>query len=325
MKNRWKQWAREVERGDKRAIARAISLVENDAEESEILLNLLYPKMGSTYKIGVAGAPGVGKSSLIAQLVKPLKQKGGHIAVIAVDPTSPFTGGALLGDRLRLQEQLFRENVFMRSMASRGSLGGLSASVRSAIRILGAAGYDTILVETVGSGQLQVDVVHIVDTLLLLLVPESGDVIQGMKAGLLEAGDIYIINKSDREGAEKSKQELSSALRLSENHNGWIPPILLTNSLTGQGIQELVQAIHQHREYLHNSGIGKKRQAEQVRREIEEFIQKRIYRQVQKSLNKWLNAELLQQLERGETTPYQVARSLTAPEFSLKNLSIKKE
>jgi len=319
MRNRWKQWASEVERGEKRAIAKAISLVENDTEKSEILLTLLYPKTGNTYKIGIAGAPGVGKSSLIAQLVKPLTMKGERVAVIAVDPTSPFTGGALLGDRLRLQEQLFKEKVFMRSMASRGSLGGLSTSVRSAIRILGAAGFDTILVETVGSGQLQVDVVHIVDTLLLLLSPESGDVIQGMKAGLLEAADIFIINKADREGAEKSKQELSTALRLKENHKDWIPPILLTNSLTGQGIQELVQAIDRHREYLHLSGVGKKRQAEQIRSEIEEYVQKRIHQRIQKSLNKWLSAELLQRLERGEMTPYQVAKNFVAPELSPKN------
>lgn len=293
-----------VRRGERRAIARAITLVENPGWERWELLGELFPSHGTAYKIGITGAPGVGKSSLIQQLLPSLKARGYKVGVLAVDPTSPFSGGALLGDRVRMQERLEGTETYMRSLASRGSLGGLSRGINAAIHVLEAAGYEIVLIETVGSGQLQVEVRYVADTVILLLVPEAGDVIQAMKAGIIEIADLYVINKADREGAAQLRRDLRAALELGGKPTGWNPPILLTEALTGKGMEELVQFLFEHRQYLHDSGDWEPRRLQQLRWELEGLVQEAVMQQVKHHLEHLFDSETLRRIYRREENPY---------------------
>lgn len=291
-----------VRRRETRAIARAISVVEDSSPERLELLTQLFPYTGHAYKVGVTGAPGAGKSTLIYQLIPRLTQQGFRVAVLAVDPTSPFSGGAILGDRIRFDEE-FKE-VYIRSLASRGSIGGLSRGVPPAVRVLEAAGYDLILIETVGAGQLQVDVRYVADTVVLVLVPEAGDVIQAMKAGIIEIADVYVINKADREGAGRMRLDLRNALELGGRPKGWNPPILLTEAVNNKGIDEAVAHLLEHRQYQQETGGWRQRRREQLEWELQSLIHDALERQAKTLTRQLFDGQMLEKILAGAENPF---------------------
>jgi LAO/AO transport system kinase len=254
-------------RGEARAVARLISLVEDESPSLREVSALLAPHAGRAHIVGLTGSPGVGKSTSTSALVTALRAQDQRVGVLAVDPTSPFSGGALLGDRVRMQEHSTDEGVYIRSMASRGHLGGLAGAAPQALRVLDAAGCDVILVETVGVGQSEVEIAGLADTTLVLVAPGMGDGIQAAKAGILEIGDIFVINKSDRDGANTTRRELRTVVSMRESE--WSPPVVLTVATTGEGVDEVVAEIQRHREYLETSGELDERRLARVRREIE--------------------------------------------------------
>lgn len=251
-------------------MARLISLVEDRSDSVREVSAALAPHTGRAHIVGVTGSPGVGKSTSTSALVTALRAEGKRVGVLAVDPTSPFSGGALLGDRIRMQDHATDEGVYIRSMASRGHLGGLSGGAPQALRVLDAAGCDIVLVETVGVGQSEVEVAGLADTTLVLLAPGMGDGIQAAKAGILEIGDIFCVNKADRDGAAATRRELRSMVAMTERSDGaWKPPIVLTVATTGEGVPEVVEALTSHRAYLEESGELAQRRHARLRREIE--------------------------------------------------------
>lgn len=251
--------------GDVRALGKALSVIEDGTPELSELISGL-PESGSTLLIGVTGPPGVGKSTTTGALISEYRNQGLRVAVLAVDPSSPVTGGALLGDRIRMQEHALDEGVFIRSMSSRGQLGGLSSATQAAAKVLDAVGFDVIIVETVGVGQSEVDVVNAVDTVVLVLAPGAGDGVQAAKAGILEIADIYVVNKADRDGAEGVVRELRSMIGLgSQGQAAWIPEIVTTTATTGQGLSDLVSAIKKHHDWAVSSGDRALRSVERAK------------------------------------------------------------
>lgn len=250
------------EKGDERALARLITFVENLWEIDEIFRRI-YPKVGKAYRVGITGPPGAGKSTLVDKLAVDLLERGFRVSIIAVDPSSPFTGGAVLGDRLRMVKAMER-GIFIRSMASRGSLGGLAETTGMVADVLDAFGYDMVLIETVGVGQSEVDVVKATDTVVVVLVPEAGDSVQALKAGLMETADVFVVNKADREGADRFIRELSAVVSLSPNE--WKPPIIKTVALSGEGIKDLADAILKHRDFL-----GERLKEKRINRMVEQI------------------------------------------------------
>ena len=251
--------------GDVRALGKALSVIEDGTPELSELLSGL-PDSESALLIGVTGPPGVGKSTTTGALISEYRSKGLRVAVLAVDPSSPVTGGALLGDRIRMQEHALDEGVFIRSMSSRGQLGGLSSATQAAAKVLDAVGFDVIIVETVGVGQSEVDVVNAVDTVVLVLAPGAGDGVQAAKAGILEIADIYVVNKADRDGAEGVVRELRSMIGLGSNSQAsWTPEIVTTTATTGQGLAELVLAISKHHDWAVASGDRALRSVERAK------------------------------------------------------------
>ncbi len=256
--------------GEARSVARLISLVEDQAPELREISAALTPHTGRAHIVGLTGAPGVGKSTSTSALVTALRAQGRRVGVLAVDPTSPFSGGALLGDRIRMQDHATDDGVYIRSMASRGHLGGLSVGAPQALRVLDAAGCDVVLVETVGVGQSEVEISGLADTTLVLLAPGMGDGIQAAKAGILEIGDIFVVNKADRDGATSTRRELRSVVAMTDRvDGGWQPPILLTVATTGEGVDEVAAKIALHHAHLVDSGELKHRRLARTRREIE--------------------------------------------------------
>lgn len=257
--------------GDPRSVGRLITLVEDGAPQLRELMAALAGSAGGAHVIGLTGSPGVGKSTSTSALVRAYREVGRRVGVLAVDPSSPFSGGALLGDRIRMQEHATDPDVFIRSMASRGHLGGLAASTPQAIRVLEAAGCSTILVETVGVGQSEVEVAGEADTTVVLLAPGMGDGIQAAKAGILEVGDVFVVNKADREGAEATVRDLRRMITLGPPGaaGAWEPPVLKLVATRGEGVAELLAAIEAHRTWLDNSGQGLVRRRQRARTEIE--------------------------------------------------------
>ncbi|PVG83534.1 methylmalonyl Co-A mutase-associated GTPase MeaB [Nocardioides gansuensis] len=256
--------------GDPRAVARLISLVEDASPLLREVMAQLAPHTGHAQIVGITGSPGVGKSTSTNALVAELRRAGKRVGVLAVDPSSPFSGGALLGDRIRMQDHALDRDVYIRSMASRGHLGGLAWSTPQALRVLDAAGCDVVLVETVGVGQSEVEIASLADTTLVLLAPGMGDGIQAAKAGILEIGDLYVINKADREGADQVRRDLRSMLALTERREGaWKPPILKTVAARGEGLDEVVAGIDQHFAHLQHSGELVRRRTRRARGEVE--------------------------------------------------------
>ena len=256
-----------VRSGDRRALARAITLIESSDPLAYELIRELYPHTGKSYSVGVTGPPGVGKSSLISSLVRHVRAAGAGVGVISVDPSSPFTQGALLGDRIRLADHFLDPEVFIRSMGTRGPLGGIAEATLQAALVLDAAGKDLLFLETVGTGQSEVEIISIADTVLLVLMPGSGDSIQALKAGIMEIPDVIAVNKRDHPAAKTMMNEVRSILSLSED-TGWQPPIVLTEAVRGEGIEELWEQVQAHRTHLEENGLLASRRADHLAGEV---------------------------------------------------------
>ncbi|MHC1566300.1 MAG: methylmalonyl Co-A mutase-associated GTPase MeaB [Candidatus Syntropharchaeia archaeon] len=300
--------------GDRRAAAKLITLVENNASEIKEIMNFLYPHTGHAYIIGITGAPGSGKSTLVDRLTVELRKKDKTVGIIAIDPTSPFTGGALLGDRIRMQERSTDKGVFIRSMGTRGSLGGLAKATNDVVSILDAFGKDYIIVETVGAGQSEVDIVNLAHTSIVVLVPGMGDEIQAIKAGILEIGDIFVINKADREGVEKTVMEIEMMLDLSEKKEGWKPPVLKTVATTNEGVPELLDAIEKHRRYLESTDAIEKKRWERGEAKVMEILKEEITNHLTEKIKEdGKFEELIKKVVSREMDPYSAAEEILEP------------
>ena len=261
--------------GRYRTLGRAISMVESDTPGVDRLLAEIYPATGHARIIGITGSPGAGKSTLVASMAKFYRKQGKRVGIVAVDPTSPFSGGAILGDRIRMAELYTDRGVFIRSMATRGFLGGLAKATNDVVDLLDASGFDIVLVETVGVGQDEVEVVRTVQTNVVVLVPGMGDDIQAIKAGIMEIGDVFVVNKADRPGADKTVTEVMMMMSLVEEHGDWIPPIVKTIASKAEGIAELDEAMAKHLAYLESSGELDRRNRERVRIRVETILKER--------------------------------------------------
>ncbi|MEE8498846.1 MAG: methylmalonyl Co-A mutase-associated GTPase MeaB [Acidimicrobiia bacterium] len=296
--------------GDHRALARLITLVEEDREGAADALRQAFETARPAHRIGITGAPGAGKSTLTDQLITIVRARDESIGVLAVDPTSPFSGGAVLGDRVRMQDHVLDENVYIRSMASRGHLGGLSEAAPKALVAMEAAGFDRIIIETVGVGQDEVEVTSAADTVLVILTPGWGDGIQAAKAGILEIGDIFVVNKADRPGVRDTIADLRSMLALGGDL-GWEPPIVETIASRGSGVADVWEAIERHQAHLGKAGIEKARRARR-RAELGTALAALIRQRAGKALETGLGAELAASVERGDTDPWTAADQLAA-------------
>jgi LAO/AO transport system kinase len=300
----------ELLNGNRRAAARLITLVENDDRQKTELLQAIYPHTGKAYVVGITGAPGAGKSSLVDKLLQEARAEGLSAGVIAVDPTSPFSGGAILGDRIRMQDHALDQEIFIRSMGTRGSLGGLSRATREAIQVLDAFGKDLILVETVGVGQSEVDIVKTADSTIVVLTPAGGDSVQTLKAGIMEIADLFVINKADLPGIERTVTEINMMLDM-KNVAPWRPAVIPTVSIRGEGIEALWSALKEHRHYLEDSGHLAEVRLKRVRRELTEqveyLVKSRIWEEVKEKI---LLEELFEKIARREKDPYSSACEL---------------
>ena len=293
--------------GERRAVARAISAVEDGAPELEELSAGIYPKTGRAATVGLTGAPGVGKSTLAAELVRIARTEDLRAAVLAVDPTSPYSGGALLGDRVRMQDHAVDPGVFIRSMATRGHLGGIALAAPEAVRILDAAGYDVIFVETVGVGQAEVDVAAATDTAVVVLAPGMGDAVQMAKAGILEAADVFVVNKADRDGASDVAKELRQMLHLGPARE-WDPPVLLATAVKEEGIEEVWAAVREHRGRAEGSGALAAKRRARLLREAESLAAERFRVRASEALTS--DAALAEDLVERRLDPYAAAQEL---------------
>ena len=267
--------------GDKRALARVLTIVENDEPGAADIVRRTFPQAGRALVLGVTGPPGGGKSTLVSRLVGAYRAAGKRVAVVAVDPSSPFTGGAILGDRIRMQSRALDEGVFIRSMASRGHAGGLARTTARVVSVLDALGSDVVIVETVGVGQEEVDVIRVADTVALVTVPGLGDDIQAIKAGVLEIADVLIVNKADRPGADETAKDLAQMLTLGVARTDWKPPIVRTIAATGEGIDEVVGAVARHQAHVEGSGERERRRAESARVEVEALLREALVRRLE--------------------------------------------
>ena len=265
--------------GDKRSIARLLSVVENDAPGAAEAMRALYPQTGHAQIVGMTGPPGGGKSTLVNRLAGIYRERAPRVAIVAVDPSSPFTGGAILGDRIRMRERFLDDGVFIRSMASRGHAGGLARATARVVNVLDALGTDVVLVETVGVGQEEVDVIRVVDTVCLVTVPGLGDDIQAIKAGVLEIADVLVVNKADRPGADETARDLAQMLSLAKDRP-WKTPILRTSAQSGDGVPQLVEAIDRHRAWSRESGENLDRRRTAARSEVEALLQEALLREL---------------------------------------------
>lgn len=303
--------------GDRRALARMVTLIENESPAARRYLAELHSYAGKAHIVGVTGAPGAGKSTLVTHIVRELRRRGKKVGVVAVDPTSPFTGGAILGDRIRMMELSGDPNVFIRSMASRGNLGGLSASTRDVVRAMDAAGYDPIIIETVGTGQAEVEVMRTAQTVLVVSAPGMGDEVQAIKAGILEIADIFVVSKADKPGADQTVAELAMLLSLDpmrrlhdKSKPYWRIPVLKTSAIKDQGITQVVDAMQQHREYLIESEMLANRAQRQVRSEVQALVLHAVVNALKDNVSEEEWQKLVEDITTHERDPYTVANEL---------------
>ena len=305
--------AQQVLEGNRRALARFITLIENRDPVVVDYLADLFPFTGHAHVVGVTGPPGAGKSTLLNRIVLEIRRRHKTVGVIAVDPTSPFTGGAILGDRIRMQELTTDPGVYIRSMGTRGSLGGLTSTTHNVVNILDAFGKDYIFVETVGVGQSEVDIIKTADTTVVTLVPGLGDDIQSIKAGILEIADLFVINKADRPEANRLLVELEMMLGLSNLTVGWRPPLMSTVAITGEGVAQVVDQIEKHWDYLNRSGLLAQRRDQRHRTEVKTLVEEGLRARFIEFCQRWGGLEqLIQQMATGAGEPQQVARALVA-------------
>jgi len=299
--------------GDPRALARLISLVENASADLRQVMKVIAPLAGGAATIGLTGSPGVGKSTVTGALVRSYRDRELRVGVLAVDPTSPFTGGALLGDRVRMQNHAIDSGVFIRSMASRGHLGGLAWATPQALRILDAAGFDVILIETVGVGQAEVEVASLADTTLVVVAPGMGDAIQAAKAGILEIGDIFVVNKSDRPGAQEAVRDLRTMVAMTAlAPGGWKPPIVSTTASAGDGIDDLTAALERHAAWLRESGERDRRRTARAREEISAIAVTELRQRLGGLPGESRLEDLAARVAEGDIDPYAAADELIA-------------
>jgi len=303
--------------GDRRALARMVTLIENETPIVRDYLAELHRHAGHAHIVGVTGAPGAGKSTLVTHLVRELRRREHKVGVVAIDPTSPFTGGAILGDRIRMMELSGDPNVFIRSMASRGSLGGLAASTRDVVRAMDAAGYDPIIIETVGTGQAEVEVMRTAQTVIVVSAPGMGDEVQAIKAGILEIADIFVVSKADKPGADQTVAELAMLLSLDpqrrlhdKSQPYWRIPVLKTSAIKDQGISQVVDAMEQHYKYLVESDMLASRAQRQVRSEVQALVLHAVVKALKAEVSEEEWQRVVEDITKRERDPYSVAREL---------------
>jgi LAO/AO transport system kinase len=306
-------WVARIRSGEPRALARAISAIEDHAPESVELLKALFPHSGKARVIGLTGAPGSGKSTLVDQLAREYRKQGRTLGIIAVDPTSPYTGGAILGDRIRMQAHHADSGIYIRSMATRGFLGGLARATADVATVLDASGKDLILVETVGVGQDEVDIVRLADATIVILVPGMGDDVQTIKAGIMEIADIFVINKSDREGAERVEREIRAMQSLATRPDRWSPPIVKTVATEGTGVPELVAAIAEHEEYLRRENLALKKKIGNWRERLVEMLRESLLERVLKEqMSDGQVAAYAAEVAEGKRDPYSLVEEIVS-------------
>ncbi len=300
--------------GDVRALARAISAVENRVQSSSDLLKALFPHTGKARVIGLTGSPGAGKSTLVDQLARLYRKENRTVGIIAVDPTSPYTGGAILGDRIRMQEHFADPGIYIRSMATRGSLGGLARTTADVTTVLDASGRDVILIETVGVGQDEVDIVRLAEITIVILVPGMGDDVQTIKAGIMEIADIFVINKSDHDGAERVEREIRGLQSLALRHDGWTPPIVKTVASAGTGVDELAAAISSYEDYLQKENLALKKSAENWQQRLLEMLRDIMLEKAQAKFSGNL-AQLAAEVAGHKRDPYSLIEEIAGRDF----------
>jgi len=299
-----------VLKGNRKSIAKTISLIENDMPEAQKVVSLLYPHTGKAHIIGVTGPLGSGKSTLIEKIAKEIRKRKKTVGIVAVDPTSPFSGGAFLGDRVRMQDLSTDEGVFIRSMATRGSMGGIAKATKDAVNVLDASGKDVIIVETVGAGQTEVDVIKIAQTVVVVLAPGLGDEIQAIKAGIMEIGNIFVVNKADLENVDKAVGAIEAMLEMNTQKKDWKPSVVKTIATRGEGIVNLVEEISQHKAYL-DSGAIHVRSRQRIEIELEEAVKRRLTEVILDNLKRREEFhELVDKILAKKTDPYSAAEVL---------------
>jgi LAO/AO transport system kinase len=307
--------ARGVLAGDRRSIAKAITIVESNAPETQKLISLIYPHTGKAHVIGLTGPGGSGKSTLIEKMVREYRRRGKTVGIVAIDPTSPFTGGAFLGDRIRMQELSTDEGVFIRSMATRNYAGGIAKATKDAVKILDAAGKDMVIVETVGAGQSEVEIIKVAHTIVVVHAPGLGDEIQAIKAGLMEIADIFVVNKADRENADKAVIDIQAMLQLGDREAAWKTPILKTTAITGDGVPQLVEKIEEHRIFL-EKGLGFKRSLGKAEAELVDVIKEIVANSIIEELKReGIFEEVLREIVERKIDPASAAEKLLNKKF----------